>query len=286
MASTPRRCDNGSMRPVSEFLDYREFLKEFYKFKKKTSPAFSYRAMAIRAGMDVSQLYQIVKGREHLPLKFVPRFQELLDLKGSKAGYFDLLVRYGRADSDHDRRTLHEQLLAHRDATCRKLAQDEYRVFSEWYSPVLRAMATQSGFQPDPERLASRLVPVVSVEKVKEYLDLLIELGFIRQHDDGSWEASDPHLTTGLDYRSEAIRHYQMQVLQITASAIATIPRNERDISTLVVSVDESALADITEMIRDLRSRIQRRVDACNATDRIIQIAFAAVPVAKKRWEK
>lgn len=286
MAAAGRWCDNIGMRALSEFLDYREFLKEFYKSKKKSSPTFSYRAMAMRAGMDVSQLYQIVKGREHLPLKFVPKFQELLDLKGSKAEHFDLLVRYGRADSEKERLALHERLLAFRDATCRKLAQDEYRAFAEWYAPVLRAMATQPGFQPDPDRLAGRLIPPVPAGKVEESLDLLVDLGFIRQREDGQWEASEPHLTTGSEFRSEAVRQYQRQVLRNSADAIGTIPREERDISTLVVSVDEAALVDITEMIRDLRSRIQRRIESCGSTDRIVQMAFAVFPVAKKRWER
>lgn len=285
MAGSVRRCDNSCMRLISEFLDYREFLKEFYRFKKMASPRFSYRSMAMKAGMDVSQLYQIVKGREHLPLKFVPKFQELLDLRGSKAEYFDLLVRYGRAGSEVERQVLHARLLENRDATCRKLAQDEFRAFAEWYAPVLRALASQSGFKPDPKWLSTRLIPAVAVDKIGESLDLLRDLGFIRRREDGNWEASDPHLTTGLEFRSEAVRQYQRQVLRIAAEAIGTIPREERDISTLVVSVDEAALADITEMVRDLRGRIQRRVDACGTTDRVIQMAFTAFPVAKRRWE-
>lgn len=273
------------MRPISEFLDYREFLKEFYRFRKKSSSAFSYRFMAQKTGMDVSQLYQILKGKEHPPLKFLPRFRDFLGLTGSRGDYFDLLVRHGRATSATEKDELLGKLLANREADCRKLAQDELRAFADWYAPVLRAMATQTGFQPDPQRLSSRLIPQVAPERIRESLDLLVELGFIRQGKEGSWEASEPHLTTGVEARSEAIRHYQRQVLRNAMEAIGTIPREERNISTLVVSMDASALDDITEMIRDLRSRIQRRIDACESTDRIVQMAFCVFPVAKKRWE-
>lgn len=84
------------MRPLSEFLDYRQFLGEFCEFQEETSSTFSRAALAESIGMDADLLEGVLGRREHLPDRALPKILEILGLQGFQAEYFDLLVRYGR----------------------------------------------------------------------------------------------------------------------------------------------------------------------------------------------
>ena len=55
------------MRPVFEYLDYRDLLKDAYEERKSQLPLFSYRMMAEHLGMDSSYLFRILQKDLHLP---------------------------------------------------------------------------------------------------------------------------------------------------------------------------------------------------------------------------
>ena len=58
---------------VFDYLDYRDFLKDFYEKKKSEFSLFSYRVMAQQVGMDASYLFRVLQKDLHLPARCVPR---------------------------------------------------------------------------------------------------------------------------------------------------------------------------------------------------------------------
>ena len=142
------------MQPLSEFLDYREYLAEFYKWRKSENRRFSYRVLASRLDMNVSQLYRILNKRLHLPYTHLAKVCEALGLDEKGASHFELLVKYGRTHSKKERLNLIEQILARREVELRELKDDEFRVFAAWYAPVVRALAQMKGFDGSIGRIA------------------------------------------------------------------------------------------------------------------------------------
>lgn len=267
------------MRPLSEFLDYREYLAEFYKWRKSENRRFSYRVLAGRLDMNVSQLYRILNKRLHLPYTHLAKVCEALGLDEKGASHFELLVKYGRTHSKKERLNLIEQILARREVELRELKDDEFRVFAAWYAPVVRALAQMKGFDGSIGRIADRLVPRVAEQSLRESFDSLVQLGFLRCAPEGRWELSEKHLTSGNSFHSEAVKEYTKRVLVLASEAVERFPRDERDISTLTLGVDRAALKDIAEMVRECRRQIQRRVEECQKVDRVAQVAFAIFPV-------
>lgn len=268
------------MPNLSEFLDYRHYLKAVYEEKKRDNPLISYRSMAMRVDIDTAQWYRVLNGDVHLPLGSIPKICEVFGLKGRKAEQFELLVRYGRARKEHERKSLMDRILACRDIERRRLQSREFRVFSRWFAPVVRSLACQKGMV-DASAIAARLRPEVAAAAVAETLETLEQQGFLRPKEGGGWTASEHHLTAGGgEGRVEAVREYQRQVLGLAAEAIARYPREQRDITTMTISVDDAAMAEIADMVRECRRQIQRRVEECARPTRVAQMSFALFPVA------
>jgi len=263
---------------LTDTLDYRDLLQEAYEQRKTDNPLYSYRLMAGKLGLNVSHLYRILRKDLHLTLDKVPAVCDLLHLHGREAEHFELLVQYGRARSERTREGLMERILDLREPHRRAVAHAQFKALSRWQAPVVRALALSG--ETDPDRIARRLRPPQKPEAVQQTLLDLASAGLLKQDAQGLWVSSDLHLTTGTAFRSEAVRHYQREVLELAAAAIRDIPRDERDITSLVVEVDEEARQEIVEMVRECRRQIVRRIERCAAPDRVLQLAFAAFPVA------
>jgi len=259
-------------------LDYRDLMQGAYERRKAENPLYSYRLMAGKLGLNVSHLYRILRKDLHLSPDKVPATCDLLKLAGREAEHFALLVQYGRARSERTRTALMGKILDLREPRRRAVAHAQFKALSRWQAPVIRALALSG--ESDPVRIGRRIRPAQKPDLVKQVLLDLEDAGLLKRDAQGGWLSSDLHLTTGIAFRSEAVRHYQREVLDLAVSAIRDIPRDERDITSLVVEVDEEARQEIVEMVRECRRQIVRRIERCDRPDQVLQLAFAAFPVA------
>ena len=94
------------MKPIQDYLDYREALRDYYDSRKVAMPLYSYRMLGNRLGMDASQAFRVLKGELQLTEKAIVACTDMLDLQGKDADYFELLVHFARASSDKEKKIL------------------------------------------------------------------------------------------------------------------------------------------------------------------------------------
>ena len=64
---------------VNSYLNYRDFLKDFFSAKKKSSPHFSHRSFMFSAGLNSpSHLKMIIDGKRNLTNKSLPKYVKAL----------------------------------------------------------------------------------------------------------------------------------------------------------------------------------------------------------------
>ena len=86
------------MKPIFEYIDYRQYLKDYYNESKATMTYFSYRFFAQRAGLNSPILLKLVfDGKRNLSRKSTEKFIKGLNLKEKEAVYFSNLVRFNQA---------------------------------------------------------------------------------------------------------------------------------------------------------------------------------------------
>lgn len=268
------------MRPVFEYLDYRDVLKDAYEDRKAAMPLFSYRMMGDRLGVDGSYLFRILQKDLHLPARCHPRAVEYLGLSGRAAEYFLLLAAYQRERGAKARQEILEKALSLRDVERSRLEDSELAFFRDWWVVAVRCLLEVVDGRANPQELAARLRPQVPEGDVRRALDLLLELGLVKKVSSGRLALAQTHVTAIGDDKAKAVREFQIRMLQLAQESFERFPKGQRDVSTLSVAIDESACRDIREMLRESRRQIQKRVEEATHPDRVMQIVMAFFPLA------
>lgn len=273
------------MRSIFEYLDYRDLLKDAFEEKKAASPLYSYRMMAEALGQDTSNIFRILQKDAHLPARCQSRAIEYLNLTGRSAEYFVQLIAYAREKNPQARHDILEKAMALRDVANRQLSEHELAYFRDWWIVALRSLLEVVNGQVNPAALAQRLSPPIQEADVVKSLDMLLELGLVKKASSGRLVLSDAHLNAGGDEKTQAVRHFQRQILALASESLERFPREQRDVSTLTIAVDQNAFIEIREMLREFRQQVQKRVEEAPRPDRVMQMSMAFFPLAPAKGD-
>jgi uncharacterized protein (TIGR02147 family) len=263
-------------------LDYQSWLRDCFVVLKAENRFFSYRFVGQRIDMDHSVVVKVLQGKRHLTSEQAKSFAGLLDLDKPQTAYFLALVDYGRAEKDADIRRAFENVLSLRPAAQRSLEASHYAYFQHWYHVAIRSLLDYYPFDgKNYAALAMQLTPPVSEAQVRESVELLLSLGLAAPNSQGLIKPTEAHLSTGDRWISAAVQAYQKEVIRLSEGALERIPRTDRDISTLTLSLDRASLDEIREVLRECRQTIVKIVDrvAAAKTDAVYQLNMQFVPL-------
>jgi len=268
------------MRSIFEYLDYRDLLKDAFEDRKASSPLYSYRMMAEALGQDTSNIFRILQKDAHLPARCQSRAIEYLNLTGRSAEYFVLLIAYSREKDQQARHEILEKAMSLRDVANRQLGEQELAYFRDWWVVAIRSLLEVVDGRVNPAALGQRLCPQIPKEEVDKALDMLLELGLVRKASSSRLVLADAHLNAGGEEKTQAVRHFQRQILALASESLERFPKDQRDVSTLTLAVDKTAFVEIRGMLREFRQQIQKRVEESPRPDRVMQLSMAFFPLA------
>lgn len=271
------------MNLFSDTTDYRDILKAYYERRKKEMPFYSYRMMGDKIGLDSSYLYRILRKKQHLPAHSLEAAKELVGISGRSAEYFNLLYAANVSKDPAQKEELMGRAIALRDVERRTLQSAELKLLENWWIPAVRAYLELNGGIVNIRQIANALCPPISEEQTREAIETLKAAGLVKKLASGKLGLSDAHLTVGGAEKAKAVRNFQKQALHLACESLDSIPVEERNVSTLTVSVDQSGFEDLKDMLREFRRLVQKRVDSVKNPDRVMQLSLAFYPVARKR---
>ena len=268
---------------IFEYLDYREYLRDYYEAGKENLSAFSYRYLARLAGFSSPNFFKLVMdGDRNLSSVSVEKFSAALKLDREEKRFFEDLVAFNQAESVEEKNEAFEQIAAsQRFRRARRIDSSMFEYLSRWYHPVIRELAARDDFRDDPEWVAQHLNPSVPADKVAESLELLFDLGLLQREDDGTISRGNPSLTTGHEVRSLAIGNYHRQMLERAEESIEAIDRSMRDISALTVCIDPENVEDLKERIHAFRETLLDLCDREENPQSVFQMNFQLFPLSK-----
>lgn len=271
------------MNLFSDTTDYRDILKAYYERRKKEMPFYSYRMMGDRIGLDSSYLYRILRKKQHLPAHSLEAAKELVGISGRSAEYFNLLYASNVSKDPAQREELMSRAIALRDVERRALQSAELKLLKNWWIPAVRAYLELNGGVANLKQIASALCPPITEEQANEAIETLKSAGFVKKLASGKLGLTEAHLTVSGTEKAKAVRNFQKQALHLANESLENIPVDERNVSTLTISIDQPGFEDLKDMLREFRRLVQKRVDSVKNPDRVMQLSMAFYPVARKK---
>ena len=240
------------------YTDYRQYLKDFYDFKKDGGHGYSYRAFSKAAGFTSPNILKLViDGKRNISSESVNKFLQALSLTGNMAEYFKTLVKLNQSKSDDEKVALFETLnKLTPEAKRRQLNQESLQYVSHWLYPVIREMVALDEFRDDPYWISRRINSKASVSEISNALQFLIKEGFIQKQPDGKYAAKDNMVLSNDEVKSLAIRKYHKQMLDQAKDALEHLPMDAREFGALTFALPEAALAELKYKIKQFRSEL------------------------------
>ena len=276
------------MEPIFEYTDYREWLRDAFDDFKKRKSVISWRYMAMKLGADPGNLLRVSQGKIHLTLSLVEPMAEFFELNEKESAYWTELVYFGRAKTDAEALNHYEKMQMLKGIPLKRLAKKELEFYRHWYCNAIRSIIGICKFKDDYEGLAESCTPAITVDEAKNAVKLLYDLNMISKDRDGFWKVNDTFVSTGGNWRSEAVRTFQKETIRLAGESLERHAPPLRDISTVTMTFNMNDIALIREKIKEFRSELLRMSQEGSGDDTVFQLNVQLFPIgfAKKLQEE
>lgn len=239
-------------------LNYRTYLISELELRKRRNPSYSLRAFARDLGVPVSRLSEVINGKVGLSEERAVKIAERLGFSTSDKELFVNLVL-----SEHSRsaviKKLSQQRVQQRNEFFTHIGEDTFKLISDWHYAAIMEILISSKVNHDTDMFAKRLG--ISPELVDSSLERLERLNLIEKQD-GAWVCKHGQQTTATDIPSEAIRSFHRQVMTKAMAALDQQPVANRDISSLMVSINKSQIPIAKQRIESFRRSLMVELEA------------------------
>jgi uncharacterized protein (TIGR02147 family) len=265
-----------------EYLNYREFLRDFCTEKQKTNPHFSYRFLSQKIGLrSPGFLSWVIQGKRNISNQLIVKLARAMRMNSREAEYFDHLVRCNQAKDREEKQYEYEKLLSFRRGRIAQVTVDQYEFYEKWYYVALRELVAICSISDDYKTAALLLEPRIAPAEAKAGLELLMRLGMVRKNRKGVYERTDAVITSKGEVDPAAVHRFQIASMELAAGALSRISRNLRDISSCTLSVDEHAFLKINERIAALRAEVLELARGVEQPDRVMQLNIQLFPLSR-----
>jgi uncharacterized protein (TIGR02147 family) len=266
---------------IYQYLDYRNFLTDWFKEKKKKNPRYSIRAFARSLKLNAGTVTRILQGKRNISKKVITRIIEHFKLRQKEAEYFELLVIFNQSKKAEEKRIYYERIMNFLKVNHKKIEAGQYEYFNQWYNIAVREILNFYPFDGDFSTLAKFLEPRIKPGQAKNAVKLLEKLRLIKKNKKGTYRLSDSFITTGEKWKGTAIHAFQMAMAELGKKSLDRFPKGERDISTLSLGLSPQGLARIREVLKETRKQIMAISKSEKKVNRAYQLNFHLFPLSK-----
>lgn len=275
---------------LSEYMDYRLFLADFYNFKKESTKnllrPYSYGIFSAAADIkSPNYLKMIIEGKRNLSADMILKFARACGLNKAHSDEFKLLVNFNQSEDPADRNYALKKLSEFRVERKLKDGELDRKVFDKipnWIGWIIYALVDQAGSTFEPIVLKNLLRGKASENEIEAALESLITSGEL---------VKDP--MTGLISKGQAkeapeeipsalIRKLQMQLMYLGLESLYQDEPTSREFGSLTMALTSSEFEDIKFKLRQLRKSLHKensiaRMDSKG--DRVYQLNLQLFPV-------
>lgn len=275
-------------RKIFEYLDYRQFLQDYYQSKKAENSAFSLRAFSDKIGFKAKDfISRVMQGDKNLSAQSIQKIISGLKFGKREAAFFEDLVWFNQAETMEEKNSWFQKMqnelkIVRFTAGQHQLAFYQYQVYSHWRHLVVRSLIGMFGFHGDFATLAKSVHPPITIDEAKESVALLEKCNLVKEEEDGSYVLVNKDITTGDRTSRIALRGFHQHCLALGAASIDRDPPQQRNISGLTLGISQSAYEKIVERMSAFRKEIAQIADEDEEADKVYQLQLLLFPIGGK----
>lgn len=257
-----------SAAPVlSDYMDYREYLAAFYKFKRKASKRslrpYNYAVFSAAANIkSPNYLKMIIDGKRNLSDDMVTKFGKALGFMKDQTEEFRLLVHFSQATDPAERNMYLKHLSEHRVGAKLKSGEIDRKTWEKvpnWVTWIIYAMVDQEGVAFDAESLKSLLRGKASAEEIDSALNTLLASGELRKDEvTGEIRKNRNLIESPEEIPVALVRKLQSQLMYLGLESLYQDQPTEREFGTLTMSLTKSEFEEIKFKLRQMRKSLHK----------------------------
>lgn len=274
------------MKRITEYNDYRCYMRDYYEERKRTS-YFSWREFAKLAGFSSSGYLKLVcDGKTRLRQDGALKVARAMELSGYRLEYFCMLVEFCDASDERSRVQVFSRMRTLMEENgVRVLGAEAFDYYRSWVNPVVRELAPMMP-GAKPSDIAKMCIPEVTAGEVRNSLELMVRANLLERRPDGTYVQMNKGLTGDPALLSASMKVMQKQVAQLAADAVDNVPAEERNISGFTLGISESAYRRLVEEIAAFRKRIKEIVSEDEGCNRVYRLNLQLFPLSEKLKDK
>jgi uncharacterized protein (TIGR02147 family) len=271
------------------YIDYRQYLSDAFTALKKSDSSFSYRSFAKLAGSSSPNLLQLVSARKlNLSNAQLSSLARAFKLKRKEEKYFETILAFDHAKTHIEKDKYFQRILFTREyKSIKTIEKKHYDYLSHWYNPVIRELVSASTYPDDPAWIAERIIPAISVTKVKKGIKLLETLKLIkRRQDNKGWVLTDSTISTPSQVISMAVVKYHQDIITLARESIERFGPDVRDVRSVTLGLTESGFRELKKRMESFWKEILVFAESQKDKDRVMQVNMQYFPLSVKKGKK
>lgn len=271
------------IRPsVTEYHDYREFLKDWFEFKRRDDSAFSMRQVAYQAKLSVAYIPTILAGKRALTEKGLNKLAPFLGLSAKEIEFLHLLRQLSETKEPGIRASLLERMQRRSEYRQKNPREAQtFRYLSRWYYVAIREMAVLKNFTNDPNWISARLYGQVSAIEAKQAMDFLLQEKFLVANANGSFSHTDKDLRCEGEVFKVAIRHFHHEMSKIVFESLDQSQKDAHHIEGHTMAIPLNRFDDARTILRTALAQIEKLGQSQGPKDSVVHITVSAAPLTK-----
>ncbi len=267
---------------IIQYLDYQEYLREWYRDCKKADPSISYQKLADTIGINSkSYLYRVFTGEGRLTHKSLKPLLPLLKLGKDEVDYLKLLITLKHAKSDEIRESALKKIEEKRSPEAHNIASSKIAYFKKWYHVVIRELVCSVDFENNFQKLGRMLSPAITSKEAHDSVKLLLALNLIDKNE-GQYVQTDAVLMTTDASDLVALRSHQKYMMDMGKLALSNFSPDDRNIVSCTAGVSEEGYAEINTLVNEFQNKLSEILQRQQTIDTACQLNIQLFPLTKK----
>ena len=269
------------MLPVTDYLDYRKYILDYYKEHKELS-SFSWRGFSRIAGFG-SPVYlkRVADGKHNLSLQAAERVGKSMNLVGKSLVYFKFMVLFKSAKTSEERELAFKQMQKIGCASESALhSRDFLRFYSSYKNLVVRELVALMP-EATPSKIAQMAIPEMTPVEVAESIGLMLRLGILVKDGNNKLHQTAKVISMMGPTKQVASTKLQAAMGNLALEAIKKLPFAERNMTGLTVGISPKTYKRIIYEISEFHKKIASIVTDDMESSRVYRLNLQLFPLSK-----